>query len=363
MFTVTFLGDLYPGEYYQQRLERVGGANLLKTKGYRYSFDRIHGLIRDQDALVANLETPLTDAARSPFLGEKKYLHYGDIRETPQLLDNYGIRQVSLANNHVLDYGVAGLEQTLAVLGSHGIGAFGAGLSAAAAAEPMVLQKKPGDAVRIVVAAGFEYREEYERRYNYYASAFRAGGVRMLNVGAGVNGWTAGTAAAQLQALREANPDAYLIAFPHWGKNYAWKTAGQTAMAEAMIDAGADLIIGHGAHALQEIDEYKGKWIVYSVGNSVFNSPGRYAKMGSVRASLVARLSVEARGGLRPAVTVRLYPILSDNLLTGYQPRPLGYDEVVAVREALRSLNSTRVNVEKTLEIEKDPRGYCFRLG
>jgi poly-gamma-glutamate capsule biosynthesis protein CapA/YwtB (metallophosphatase superfamily) len=354
LYELTFLGDLYPGEYYQQRAEKTGGQNVLASRGYRYSFERILALLEGQDAILANLETPLTDAAVSPFRGRKKFLHFGDIAETPRLLTDLGIHHVSLANNHVLDYGAAGLEQTLAVLDKRGIRAFGAGGSSSSAAAPIVFPvKTAGGECSIVVAAGFEYRPGYDRQYAYYSDDDRAG----------VNGWPAAGAAGQIRAIREQYRDGFIIAFPHWGDNYTWRTPQQKATAEAIIDAGADLIIGHGAHALQEIDQYAGKWIVYSLGNSVFNSPGRYGKMGSINASLVARLSLEWSPKMaKPEMSLKLYPILSDNLLTGYQPRPLLHDEASAIKGTLQWLNNTQANIEKALQLTKDSRGYCFQV-
>jgi hypothetical protein len=83
--------------------------------------------------------------------------------------------------------------------------------------------------------------------------------------------------AAQVADIRKTDPHAFVVLFPHWGENYRWKTDAQTTTAHACLDAGVDLIIGHGAHMLQEIERYHDKWVVYSIGNFVFNASGRYA--------------------------------------------------------------------------------------
>jgi len=92
-------------------------------------------------------------------------------------------------------------------------------------------------------------------------------------------------------------------------------------------------VIGHHGHTLQEVERYKDKWILYGIGNFMFNSRGRFAQYPDVTPfSLAVELLWEA-GDVAPRV--RLYPIHSDNQVTNYQPRLATPAEAVSVFDTL----------------------------
>lgn len=235
---------------------------------------------------------------QSPLEGKKSFIHKGHVEKTPQTLREHKIRTVSLANNHTMDHGLEGLRQTLIILRENGMKAMGAGLTAAEAAQPYVEEFKIGSRIfKLAVIAAFEYDEVYDRDHRFYAEHDR-GGVNVLSN----NGIK-----RQIEQLKR--DDAFVVVFPHWGENYEWKTEPQTEFAHRLIEAGADLIVGHGAHMTQEIEKYQGRWIVYNLGNFMFNSQGRYQLLNVAPFSLAAQLRLAAKGDgwLK---TVRLYPIV-----------------------------------------------------
>jgi hypothetical protein len=307
---ILFGGDTHFGESYLQDYESEGGENVLTTRGYGHSPALLRPLAVASDLAILNLETPVTDIDSSPFAGEKTYIHWSDVEKTPASLRALDVGAVSLANNHALDFGIPGLEQTLASLSRHGIAAFGAGRDEAEAAVPYRREFQLGSRTfSLAVLAGFQFFERYEEEFAFYARGTRGG----------ANAWTREAAERQVKLARAADPDAFLVLFPHWGDNYRWRDEKQAELAHALIDAGADLILGHGAHMLQEVERYKGRWIVYGLGNFVFNSQGRYEKMSADPYSLVARLDVGDDRGQR-RMTLRLYPIYSNNRVTNFQP-------------------------------------------
>jgi hypothetical protein len=172
----------------------------------------------------------------------------------------------------------------------------------------------------------FALSRTYDEKYSFYAECDRPG-VYALRQDRLVR---------QLKALRAAEPQSFLVVFPHWGGNYRWSQRGQTRLAHSLIDAGADLIVGHGAHMLQEIERYRGKWIAYGIGNLMFNSGGRYKRLGAPPYSIPLRLILEDEGG-GVSKTLRFYPIVSNNALTGYQPRTVSFREFAAVYDLLRA--------------------------
>ncbi len=350
--SVLFVGDKSFGENYQLAIERKWGGHILKTRGYDYSLERFSSFLRQADLVIANLETPLTSLSDSPLAGKKKYLHAGDVVRTLQTLGKHNISVVSLANNHSMDFGIEGLEQSLVSLEKSDMHGFGAGLSEREASKSFRQHFETNDkSIHLVVVAGFEYRKHYDDTYTFYASE---------NAG-GVNAWTAVNAVEQVEAIRKADPDAFIVAFPHWGRNYSWKTEKQTKLAHALVNSGANLVIGHGAHKLQEIEHYKNRWIIYGLGNFVFNSPGRYRKMKAAPFSLAARLDmVEQKGEI--TFTLKLYPILSDNLITNYQPRFVTEKEIKRVHKLLIKHSPESEKLHNALFTDADEYGFYFSL-
>jgi hypothetical protein len=342
---LVFAGDTHFGENY---FATDGGDNIPLTRGYDYSLAKLAPLLEDADLAIVNLETPAAETWSSPFEGRKGYLHWTRPERALPALRRCGVDAVSLANNHALDGGLRALSQSLSALASHDLVAFGAGVNESAAARALRRDFLLGERrFRVIVAAGFEYRPEYDRSYDFYARGQHGG----------VNLWTPARATAQLRALRRAEPDAFIVAFPHWGKNYAWRTAAQKALGHALVEAGADIVLGHGAHALQEIEAYRGRWIVYGLGNFIFNSYGRYDRPGATPYSLVARVEVPSEGApsdgtSQGAPVLELIPIVSDNRRTTFRPRPVSAAEAGNVRDLLLAHSPDAEGLRKALRTD-----------
>ena len=352
VYRVLFGGDTSFGENYQAWLERHGQVNILKSKGYAYSLEKLDPLLKKADIAVVNLETPLVSGRRSQLAATKKYIHWADGPKTTHSLKIHNVRIVSLANNHTMDFGIDGLRQTLSELDQSGLKWFGAGLNENEAAGPFHCSIEFGARrFSLYVVAGFEYHRSYDRQYNFYAAGDRGG----------VNAWKKIGAVNQIRKLRKRINDAFIVAFPHWGDNYVGRSTAQQKLARAMINAGADLVIGHGAHILQEIEHYKGKWIIYGLGNFVFNSPGRYQKRNVKAYSMAAMLNIQEVGGnFRPSLY--LYPIFSDNLITNYQPHPVAGKHLDEIRDFLIPDSTITGRATGVPESSKDGIGWHFKI-
>jgi hypothetical protein len=218
------------------RMQRTGNAGAVRA------------LVEGADLAIANFENPAPNRFRWHTTGTV-------FSADPTLIDglrNAGIDYVSLANNHIRDAGANGIIQTIANLDKRGIAWSGAGKNLAQARRPAMLDAG-GTKVAIL---GYDTIAR-----GYAASATRAGSAQM----------TAAVVKADVAAARKAGAD-LVIVFPHWGAEYrATPSASQKRLARAVIDAGADMIIGNHAHWAAAMEIYKGKPIWYALGNFVFD--------------------------------------------------------------------------------------------
>lgn len=349
---VLFLGDTNPGDTYQEKLEAKGQGNILKEKGYAHSFENFRGLLAEADYVLANLEVSVTEHRDSDLAGIKPYLDRTAVKETSRLLQSLGINGVSLANNHTKDYGETGLVDTVEAMKEGGIDHLGAGRTATEAAAVVHHHATIGNRVlHIIFAAGFEFRQNH-KTWGYYADAENAG----------VNSWSISNARNQLAGLRKQHPGAYIVAFPHWGSNYQYVNDRQKALAKVLCDSGADLVIGHGSHMLQEITRYNGKWIVYGIGNFIYNSPGRYGKHNVLPFGLIGQLGLRQEND-RIKGTLHLYPIQSDNNKTAHQPNFVSEQEFDEILKFYMPTKEPGNGIQSLVKSGKDKWGYYLSLG
>jgi len=312
-FSAMFVGDVGFGEHYAHHPR----CSALQHRPHDHAFEALAPLIQGADVAVANLEAPLSARPNPAFLGRKNQLAYSNPLPAVDALEKAGFTAVSLANDHALDCGRTGLAETMERLSSSGIASFGAGETAAQAASPYIAPFKSGHRDRALVVFGCcEYREHYDQNYKWYTNR-GAGGVAPLSPR---------NLARQIAQLRPLLPDPLFVVFPHWGKSYEPITAPQHAAARALVTAGADLVIGHGSHMMQPLEMIEGTPVVYGLGNCVWNTPGRYAQIDAPPLSQMVALRSDPGGRL----SLRLYPIVTDNMVTGFQTRPVTPEEFEA---------------------------------
>lgn len=340
--SILFGGDTYFGETYP------AAPDVLRENGYRWMLDGLRPLLDAADWSVVNLEAPVTRLTTSPLLGRKKFVHRAEAEQTPAVLAAYGVRVVGLANNHAFDYGEAGMAETIQLFTERGVASFGAGPTFVEAVRPWLGEfTLDGHRQVVAVVGGLEYYRTFEREGGRYATTKR-GGVARLD---------AKLLSSLIIELRRRYPGIFIIAFPHWGWNYHWKSIRQEQEAKNLLAADVDLVLGHSAHRMQEVERVKGRWIVYSLGNFLFGSPGRYAELHSPPFSLVAMLMFQVVDR-RIQPFLKLYPILSDNLQTGYRPRLVNETEFTHVVQLLRQ----RSPLHNSMQTGVDNLGPHLRL-
>ena len=270
----------------------------LRREGWDYPFRRVGELIGRGDLLVGNLEAPITEHDQL-CIPTKRWSY----KQEPKSADVYaqiGFNVFDLANNHLLDYGAQGLFDTVHALDRVGIRSFGAGANAQLAGEGVVLEVA---GIRIALVGWMQT----------YRGTKQAGGYATRDR-LGVAEWRDSQVHASCSRLGEQSD--ILIATVHWGKNYEPVTKDQTVMCRKLIDWGADVVNGHHPHVAQGVEIYRGKPILYSLGNFVFGTHGRFAKKDVPGYGLVAAYVIRNMRVSR----VELDVIAVDNNRVKYQP-------------------------------------------
>ncbi|WP_281886013.1 CapA family protein [Paenibacillus sp. YYML68] len=225
--------------------------DLVVKHGYDYPFKYVKTLLEAADITAANLETPITTRGDAQ---TKEYVYRSSPNVLPELT-KAGIDLVNLANNHSMDYGKEGLLDTLRHLDEHGVLRVGAGVDADE-------------------AYGYTIVEKQGMKLAYIGTSHVLPAVSWLS-GKGKPGISVPHTSKQvLESIAKARQEADLvIVVAHWGEERKpYPVKEQTELAHAFIDAGADLIIGSHPHVLQGFEQYKGKWIAYSLGNFIFTT-------------------------------------------------------------------------------------------
>ncbi|AQS60466.1 hypothetical protein B0537_02275 [Desulforamulus ferrireducens] len=237
------------------------GAEIVK-QGTDYPWVKVKPILSAADLAIGNLESAV-GVGGSPIKG--KSFTFRAKPETLQGVANAGIDVVSLANNHVLDYGTAALEETLVNLDLYGIGRTGAGRNIYEALTPVI---KEVNGLKVGVIS-------FSRvvPYGWWVAGHEQPGV--------VSGWDNQLVLDTIKQL-DSEVDILLVSM-HWGTELAdYPAKDQVNLAKAMIDNGADVILGHHSHCLQGIEVYQNKPILYSLGNFVFTSSSLKARTGAI---------------------------------------------------------------------------------
>jgi poly-gamma-glutamate capsule biosynthesis protein CapA/YwtB (metallophosphatase superfamily) len=260
---------------YIELAERANGP-IRRPVDFGYVWgDALEALRRVQpDLRIINLETSITKI-REP---APKGINYKMNPANAACLTAAGIDCCVLANNHVLDWGYAGLLETLDTLERAGIPSAGAGRDAAQAEAPAVLEV-PGKG-RVLVFAFGSVTSGVPREW---AAGAKRPGVNLL---ADLSDRTIAHIADRMHAAKR--PGDVAVASIHWGGNWGYEIpAQQQRFAHGLIDrAGCDVVHGHSSHHPKGIEVYRDRPILYGCGDFLNDYEG-IAGYGEFRDDLV----------------------------------------------------------------------------
>ena len=297
--TLSFLGDTMFGAQLTERIEQ---------HGLDWVTQRVDPF-PESDVVIANLEGPLTTAPEPS--DPIAYRSYAVAPSTVDGLVDFGIDAVSLANNHAMDRSGPGVEETRQTTSAAGIASFGAGLNSDEARQPLMIDTRAGRIAVVGMADVIGFQSADKTRP----------GTRRISLN---------HIETDLGAARDAGAD-YVVAFVHWGENYGQVDDRQRTMAQIMVEAGYDLIVGHGPHLYQPMEIIDGTPVFYSIGNFIFGSNGRYDESAPGHS-----LRLRASFDMGESMSFEVECLHTDNLVTDFQTQPCQPDIADAV---LGSLN------------------------
>jgi poly-gamma-glutamate synthesis protein (capsule biosynthesis protein) len=244
---LAFLGDLMLGR---------GVSRKLGHQPPGWFWGDSLPILHQADAVIANLESPITTSA-DRWRRSWKFFHFKADPEAVRILTAGNVRFLCLANNHVLDYGERGLLDTLAMLDQAGIHYAGAGRNLAEASASRMLDLPR---LKVGLVAATDNTPEF-------AATPDTPGTNYLEFGSGSLGldWIE----RSVSDLRRAGA-ALIVLSVHWGPNMRIAPSRDfRRFAHAAIERGVDVLHGHSAHVVQAIERHGRGVILYDTGNFI----------------------------------------------------------------------------------------------
>jgi poly-gamma-glutamate synthesis protein (capsule biosynthesis protein) len=305
--SIAAVGDLVP----THRLWKDG-------KAVSPGFAKAVAVLQASDIVFGNLEAPLATSGHP----REKFITF---RSDPVLaadLRAVGFDVICLANNHSMDYGPEALLETIDVLARQGVACVGAGATLDEALRPVVIEKKgwrigfiawscllPAGSAAAANRPGhspMHVRTSYE--INPYIDMEEPGNPPRIRT------WVdPSELASAIESVAALRPKVdFLVASMHWGFGSGTALAEyQPFVGHALIDAGADVVVGHHVHTLHAVESYKGKAILYSSGGFIAQQP-REGQSAFIL-SLLDTMSPDAYAAVLDVVpgsySVRLFPM------------------------------------------------------
>ena len=296
-FTVSVVGDCTLGT--DENFDYDTSLNAYyESYGSEYFFRNVKDIFSADDLTIANFEGTLTDSEER----EEKQFAFKAPAEFSSILSDGAVEAVTLANNHSHDYGEQGFADTLAALDQEGITHFGYD-------ETAVIEVK---GIKVGLVGIYELKDHLERTEQLKQN---------------------------IAKVKEQGAVITIVIF-HWGnEKEEIPDSNQTTLGRLAIDEGADLVCGHHPHVLQGIETYKGKNIVYSLGNFCFGGNSYPSDMDSM---IFQQTFTVDKSGVSTDNNTNIIPcsISSDYDYNNYQPTPAEGEEADRIMDKIEERSS-----------------------
>lgn len=259
--TLLFAGDVYLSPHVLNAYDKAGGIHGVLDEGIRAEIDAA-------DIFMVNQEFPFTE--RGTQAADKQYT-FRLPHDRLHIMNEMGIDIVTLANNHILDFGPEGITDSIAALNEAGIKYVGAGEDLEEAKKLEIIEvggRKIGfiGTSRVYMATSWAAGENHPGVFSTYDPTL------------------------PIEEIKKADELVdYLVVYVHWGiERNTQPEKYQRVMGQQYIDAGADIVIGSHPHVLQPLEFYNEKPIMFSMGNFVFGS--------SIPSTELLKIEISAEG-------------------------------------------------------------------
>ena len=307
-FTISAVGDCTFGTDENFAYEGSMPAKYDEVGDFNYFFENVKSVFEEDDLTIVNFEGTLTDST----IREDKQFAFKADKSYAEILTDGFVEAANLANNHSKDYGEQSYNDTMDALDEAGITNFGY--------DRVAIKKVKGIKVGLV-------------------------GTYVLADGLGVKD----SMEKNIHDLKDEGAQVIIASF-HWGEEKAeYPNDVQVKLAHAAIDAGADLVLGHHPHVLQGIEQYKGKNIVYSLGNFCFGGNMYPSDMDT----MIFQQTFTLKGGkLQEDNVTNIIPcsISSVEDYNNYQPTPAAGEKETEILNKItqRSQGLSNENTEES---------------
>ncbi|MBL7155995.1 MAG: CapA family protein [Candidatus Pacebacteria bacterium] len=243
-----FVGDIMLNRGVEYMINKYGKGD------YKFPFLKIADYLNNADVLFGNLESVISD----------KGVNVGSIysfRADPKAINGLkyaGFDIVSVANNHIFDYGRESMEDSFNRLNESDIKYIGGGFTKEEACQPKIIKVEDSSTSSGQVKIGFLGYTAVGSRY--WEAEETGSGICWLDEN------------IKQDIVKAKEKSDLVVVSAHWGDEYQSEPNDQQKYwGHFMIEAGADLVIGHHPHTIQTIEEYNEGYIVYSLGNFIFD--------------------------------------------------------------------------------------------
>ena len=234
---IAFTGDLSFSGYFRGKEQE----DILSPE--------VKSFLQENHSTVINLESPITECGETE---KERLAHKCDIEATDFIVKNFKKPVVSLANNHIMDFGEKGLLDTMECLESAGVSRIGAGYDLKDAVKPVVFNS--GD-----LSVGI------------FAFQYKKNGIAGKGTAGPLHDSASGLIRKTIKKLKK-KVDRVVVVY-HGGEEFLHTPMPYNRkQLQKYIDWGADAVVAHHPHTVQGYEFYKGKYIFYSLGNFIFDT-------------------------------------------------------------------------------------------
>lgn len=268
-FSLKAVGDICPGD---KSILGLGVCSLMKKHGPDYPLKNVNNLFRETDIVIGNLEGLLSQ--RMAGAGEPTITFCG-LPEFASELKKTGFNVINIANNHILEHGTELFEETVDILNKAGLNVCGLRDTEEYYSKPVFVEKEN----KRVGILGYNWvgKDKFSDADHYIAQSHDSVVNYTWNRDKSIDKENQEKVYSKNQNvindIKRLRAEAdYIVLMPHWGYEFVdYPPYGVTLEAHSFIDAGVDLILGVHPHVLQGMEQYRGKWVFYSLGNFIFD--------------------------------------------------------------------------------------------